>query len=250
MKRRLIGWLMAAVAGLAIGAGGVAAQGVSLPPGQAAIEAAIHDYILKHPEVIIQSLQQYQDRRKQVDAARSRDRIQANRELLFNDATSPVAGNPEGDVTVVEFFDYKCPYCKRVLKTLQQAMKEDPGIRMVFKEFPILGPGSVIAARAALASRNQYPEKYAEFHDALMTSRQKLTESYVLDVATDLGFDRERLRADMYATEISAVLDRNRALAEDIGIRGTPGFVIGDKLVPGALDLQTLKRLIARARSG
>ncbi len=171
------------------------------------------------------------------------------RETLLNDPTAPVAGNLYGDVAVVEFFDYNCPYCKRVAPTVKTVLDEDPGVRVIYKEFPILGPESVIAAKAALASLEQDPAKYFAFHDAMMSNRGRLTETRIMDIAAEVGFDGERLKADMAAPEIEATIARNRALARALGISGTPAFVIGDRIVPGAIDLPALKRLIARARS-
>jgi protein-disulfide isomerase len=160
-----------------------------------------------------------------------------------------VAGNPVGDVTLVEFFDYHCAYCKRALNAVTAVLGEDPGLRIVYKEFPILGPDSVLAARAALASRNQDPSKYLEFHVALMSTRGRLTQPRILEIARDAGFDAERLVADMASPEINTAIERNIELARSLEINGTPTFVIGDQLVPGAVDLDTLRRLIAEARA-
>ena len=242
--------LAALVVVCVLGAGGSApAQEMSVPPDRAALENAIRDYILAHPEVIIESVRRYQQRQQEGAASLVRETIRARFDEIFNDPAAPVAGNPAGDVTLVEFFDYNCPYCKRVRAIVAQAMAEDAGLRVVFKEFPILAPSSTVAARAALAARKQAPDKYLAFHDALMENRSPLNPPRILAIAEDVGLDTKRLRADMKDDAIQTALERNRALADDLGIRGTPAFVIGDRLYPGAMDLTTLKRLIDEARS-
>ena len=174
--------------------------------------------------------------------------LAAHPEMLFDDPASPIGGNPDGDVTMVEFFDYRCGYCKGVQRTVAAALEQDPSLRVVFKELPVLGLVSVVAARAALAAHRQNPDKYVAFHGALMKSRDRLTKPSILRIARDMGFDAKRLEADMSSPEIDQAIERNLALATTLGILGTPAFVIGDKIVPGAVSLKTMKRLIARAR--
>ena len=149
-------------------------------------------------------------------------------------------------MTIVEFFDYRCPYCKQVVGALTQLLNDDRKLRLVFKEFPILGPDSVVAARAALAAHVQ--GKYHAMHEALMRARGTLDETTVLKIATSVGLDATRLQSDMNKPEIAASLDRNHRLARDLAINGTPAFVIGNHVVPGAVDLETLKKLVAEAR--
>ena len=199
--------------------------------------------------MLLEALGVLREREQAAESERARISIAAHREELVNDPASPVVGNPNGDVTLVEFFDYHCAYCKRVLKDVMTMLDDDPGLRIVFKEFPILGPDSIVAARAALASRNQDPGKYLEFHAALMSTRGRLTQSRILAIARDVGFETERLVTDMDSPEVTAMLERNLALAGALGINGTPTFVIGDHLIPGAIDLDALKQLVALARS-
>ena len=158
---------------------------------------------------------------------------------------SPVSGNPKGDVTLVEFFDYQCGYCKRSLKPVKDLLETDRQLRIVWKEFPILGPVSRFAARAAMASEKQ--GRYLEFHVAVMGSRGKLTEDRVMDIAGSVGLDVQRLRREMDDPAIEEYLDETIRLARVLGIEGTPAFVIGDTLVPGAVGGARLKELIARA---
>ncbi len=221
----------------------------SASPEQRTLEQTIHEYLLDHPDVVLEVLEILRARKTATAAERTRASLAAHRDELVNDPASPVGGNPDGDVTLVEFFDYHCAYCKRVLGAMKAVLEEDPGLRVVFKEFPILGPDSFVAARAALASRKQDPAKYLEFHIALMSTRGRLTQPRILEIARDVGFDTERLVADMAAPEFAATIERNLALARALDINGTPTFVIGDRLIPGAVDLDTLRKLIAEARA-
>ena len=161
---------------------------------------------------------------------------------------SPVSGNPKGDVTLVEFFDYQCGYCKRSLKPVKDLLETDRQLRVVWKEFPILGPVSRFAARAAMASEKQ--GRYLEFHVAVMGSRGKLTEDRVMALAGSVGLDIQRLRRDMEDPAIENYLDETIRLARVLGIRGTPAFVIGDTLVPGVVGDARLKELIAKGPVG
>ncbi|MDG2033778.1 MAG: DsbA family protein, partial [Rhodospirillales bacterium] len=167
---------------------------------------------------------------------------------VLNDPDSPVAGNPTGDVTVVEFFDYLCNYCKRIIPTIQKLLKQDKNVRYVFKELPILSLDSRLAARAALVVWKNQKEKYLDFHTTLMTSQGSLSEARILRLAKKVGADTTLIKKKMRSNEISAILKRNFDLAQRLGVRGTPGFIIGDKIVPGAIDLTALKSLIAEAR--
>lgn len=222
-------------------------------PGSAsdpALEQAIRSFILENPEVIIESLERYQTRQRAEMEQQAALAVEANRAALEMDPLSPVAGNPKGDVTVVEFFDYQCGYCKRVVPSIRELLENDPGIRYVFKEFPVLGDTSVTAARAALAVWLLDRDLYAPFHFELMSARGTLTEDRILDMASKLGVDRDALAEKMNAGEVMAMLESNLQLAQSINVRGTPAFVIGGKLVPGAIDLETMQSLVASAREG
>jgi protein-disulfide isomerase len=165
---------------------------------------------------------------------------------LFDAPISPVFGNPKGDVTVVEFFDYRCPYCRQVHPFLQSLAKDDPGVRIIQKQLPILGPESVVAARAALAAYMQ--GKLPEFHNALMTKKLNFNEASMMDVASSLGLDVERLKTDMAGPQVGNEIARNLQLAKALNINGTPGFVVGSQVLPGATDLETLKEMVNDAR--
>lgn len=217
------------------------------PAQEQAIQEIVRDYLLKNPEVLIESLQTYQEREKVAAAERQREALKTRRAALNEDPDAPVLGNPDGDVTVVEFFDYRCPYCKKVADDLREAVAKDGNVRLVMKEFPILGPESQYAARAALAAVPQ--GLYEEFHFALMTTPGKITQSGILKIAEQVGLDVGRLERDMESEAIEAMLQKNIGLAGELDIRGTPAFVVGSQVYPGALDMRQLRNLIAQARA-
>lgn len=211
------------------------------------IETIVREYLMREPEVLYEALQELQRRQAEAVAERQRAAIAENHSELFENAATPVGGNPDGDVTLVEFFDYRCAYCRRVVSSMRALMEEDPELRVVFKELPVLGADSVRAAKAALASRKQ--DKYLPFHFALMTSNDLSLEG-IRSTAEVVGLDPDQLEADMAAPEIIEQIERNYALAGQLGIEGTPAFVIGSELVPGAVDKVQLEQLIEAERSG
>jgi protein-disulfide isomerase len=211
------------------------------------VEKIVRDYMLREPEIIYQALQELQRREAAATAARQRAAILANQSELLDAAHTPTGGNPDGDVTLVEFFDYRCAYCRRVVSSMQALLDEDRNLRVMFKELPVLGPDSVRAARAALASRKQ--GGYVPFHFALMTTDDLSIEG-IRVAAKAVGLDPDQLEADMTSPEVIAAIEANYALANELGIEGTPAFVIGDQLVPGAVDKARLDQLIREARSG
>ncbi|MDX8480489.1 DsbA family protein [Mesorhizobium sp. VK24D] len=211
------------------------------------LDQRIHDYILAHPEVLMEALQKLEERQREAEAAEVKAALSKHADDLFRDRESPIGGNPQGDVTMVEFFDYNCPYCRLMAPIMDQAVAGDPQLRIVYKEFPILGPDSVFAAKAALAADKQ--GKYTAFHKALYGSRTRMTEAAVLKIAAETGLDVERMKTDMQQPEIQASIDHNAELAQALRITGTPGFVVGDQIFPGATDLVTMKKLIEQARS-
>ena len=211
------------------------------------IEKIVREYLLREPEIIYQALEELQRRQAEAEAARQQAAIAENRSELLKDPASPVGGNPDGDVTLVEFFDYRCAYCRRVVSSMRALLDEDRELRVVFKELPVLGPDSERAARAALASRRQ--GGYVPFHFALMAA-EDLSLQGIRAAAEAVGLDPDRLEADMSAPEVNAAIQANYALANELGIEGTPAFVIGTQLIPGAVDKARLEQLIREARSG
>jgi protein-disulfide isomerase len=222
------------------------ADAAGLPVEQ--IEKIVHDYLMRQPEVVYQALEELQKRQAAAETERQQAAIAANRDELINDSADPIAGNPEGDVTVVEFFDYQCTYCRHVVNSVRELLGEDKQLKVVFKEFPILGEASLVAARAALAASQQGQELYLPFHLALMGSRD-LSLDGIMQIADQVGLDTERLARDMQAPAIDQQLQANHALAQRLGIEGTPAFVIGGDLIPGALDKSRLVSLVEEART-
>jgi protein-disulfide isomerase len=216
------------------------------PEQESAIGRIVRQYLEEHPEAVLQALEAAETKAKAAAAEEAKRAVTAKRHELDADPASPVIGNPKGDVTLVEFFDYRCPYCKQVAPSLAALLDEDKRLRIVMKEFPILGKDSVTAARAALAAERQ--GKYAAFHHALMALKGSLGDDALYKTAAAAGLDVERLKADMALPEIEAQLRTNHALARELDIRGTPAFVIGGELIPGAVDIATLRQKIAAAR--
>jgi protein-disulfide isomerase len=224
----------------------MAAAAEFTPQQRKAIEDIIHDYLTKNPDLMLDVLLAAQDKLKGESREKAAVALVENKRELLEDPDSPVGGNPKGDVSLVEFFDYRCPYCKQVVPAIDALLAKDKQLRFVYKELPVLGPDSVHAARAALASRKQ--GKYETMHRALMAVKGQIDEAVIMKVAASVGLDVERLKTDMAAPEIDRALKANIKLAEALDIRGTPGFVIGDEIVPGAVGLETLKQLIDAAR--
>ncbi len=216
------------------------------PVFQQAVEQVVEQYLRAHPEVIEQSLHILQAQRIEEEQERTRQMIANKQAELLSDPDSPVSGNLDGDVTVVEFFDYRCGYCKRVAGAVTQLQQDDPRVRVVYKDYPILGEASEWASRAALASNVQ--GKHLAFHEALLAFEEELTLDTILTIASEVGLDPEQLNKDMQAPAIQVTIERNRKLAQALGINGTPGFIVGKELAPGALGLEDLKNLIRQVR--
>lgn len=211
-------------------------------------DAAIERYIRTHPEVIEQSLQAMEAKRETEQKERHKVALKAKQDELLNDPLSPVSGNLKGEITLVEFYDYRCGFCKKAASAVTELQKVDPRVRVVYKDFPILGEPSELAAKAALASYAQ--GKHQAFHEALLESHADMTKESILKIAAKVGLDAKRLEADMVNPKWQGAIAKNRALARELGISGTPGFIVGNELVPGWLDLNGLKELIARAGYG
>jgi protein-disulfide isomerase len=213
----------------------------------------MHDYIIAHPEVIIESLQRAKANAERRQAVLIKSKIMAFGKDLVDDPNAPVLGNSEGDITLVEFFDYRCPFCRQVEPWLQTLINEDPGVRLVEKEFPILGPASVFAAHVALAAWKQ--GKHTAFRLALMAKEGNIDENnihedLVLQAAHSVGMDINRMNVDMKSPDVEGEIQGNMRIARSLGLTGTPAFIIGTELVPGATDLATLREMVDDARHG
>jgi protein-disulfide isomerase len=211
-----------------------------------AIKALVKKYLIEHPEVIVEAMERLRAEREKKQKQQVKAALVTKRKEIFENASSPVGGNKDGDVTIVEFFDYQCGYCKGVFDRLMKTVKTDGKIKFIFKEFPILGPHSVFAARAALAAEKQ--GKYFEFHNAMMRLHGAVNQVSVFAVAKSVGLDTKRLAKDMRDPAIEKTLRANFALARALHISGTPAFIIGDELVPGAVNQQMLEGYIEQAR--
>jgi protein-disulfide isomerase len=242
--RYLLGLWLGAMLALLVSGAAAAAEFSS--EQRTAIEAIIKDYLTKNPDVMLDVLQAAKDKMESQSRDKAVAALVSRRQEIFEDPDAPIAGNPAGDVSLVEFFDYRCPYCKQVEPALEALLREDRKLRLVYKEFPVLGPDSTTAARAALAAKKQ--GKYDALHRELMALKGHFDEAAVFATASAAGLDIERLKRDMAASEIDRILKANAQLADALDIRGTPGFVIGDEIVPGAVSLDALKQLIAAAR--
>jgi protein-disulfide isomerase len=247
MVWRVDGWLYGAlmVAATALAPPAMAEE----PEGRSKeeIEAIVRDYLMREPEVIFEALQVLQEKRAVAEAERQKEAIVANRDQIYEDAQTPTLGAESPEVTLVEFFDYRCTYCRLVVTAIRSLLDDEPGLRVAFKELPVLGPDSVVAAKAALASEAQ--GGYRDLHFALMDA-EDLSKESILDIAEGVGLDPDRLARDMESPEIQQEIERNYALANELGIEGTPAFVVGDELIPGAVDQARLKELIENARPG
>lgn len=224
-----------------------ALAGDSLSPARKEeIRTVLKEYLHEHPEVVVEALQASQ--RKQEAQLRERQKLSlsALKERLESDPDSPVWGNPKGNVTLVDFSDYNCPFCKRMYPTVEEIVAKDGNVRVVVKELPILGPESLISARYALAAKKQ--GKYAELRNALMTLPGRPDEKTVQDTARRLKIDVEQLKRDISAPEIDRELRKNQELAESLGISGTPAFVVGSSLIGGAVGRDVLETHIVAAR--
>lgn len=213
-------------------------------PARAPIEKIVREYILQHPEVLMESVQKYQERLKSAQKERAKEVVIAKRTDLEQDPSSPVAG-ARGGVTVVEFFDYRCGFCKKAESTMTKLITDHPDVQFVFKEFPILGTDSLVAAKAGLASHKQ--GSYLKFHKALMALPGPVTMEAIDQLATNLGLDVAKLKTDMESPEILATIERNRQLAQQMGVTATPTFVVNSELIEGAIDTPALEKLIAQA---
>lgn len=226
----------------------VAASAQSFSPDQRhEIENIIKDYLIAHPEVIQDAQAALDKRQQEAEAQKARTAIKTNSATLFNSPHQVVLGNPNGKVTMVEFFDYNCPHCKDAVSDMLNLLKSDHDLKFVLKEFPILAQGSVDAAHVAVAVRMQDPTgaKYLAFHEKLFSSRGMVDQARALAAAKDIGCDMARIGKDMNSPEVKTTIDEDMKLADAIGVDGTPSYVIGDQLIVGAIGFTQLQQKIA-----
>jgi len=216
------------------------------PDQKKQIDALIQDYLENHPDMLLKAIEKADEKLKSDAKDRSAKALADHRQQVFDDPASPTAGNPNGNVTLVEFFDYRCPYCKQVQPSLEKLLGADHQLRFVYKEFPVLGPDSEIAAHVALAARKQ--GKYDAFHRAMMAATGHIDEDVIYKVAASVGLDLDRLKQDVKAPDIDKQINDNIELGQTLDVDGTPAFIVGNTIVPGAVSLSDLQQLIASAR--
>lgn len=211
--------------------------------------AFIREYLIANPEIMLEVQDSLEKKQQEARIAQAANGISANRDALFSSPSDITLGNPNGDVTIVEFFDYNCGYCKRALSDMDELLKADGKVRFILKEFPILGPDSMAAHRVANAVRLVAPEKYPQFHRKLLGGEVRATEDTAIEVATSLGIPEQALRASMESNPSDPLVRQTYQLANNLGITGTPFYVVGDEAVFGAVGYQELAEKIANIRA-
>jgi protein-disulfide isomerase len=222
------------------------------PSQRGEIEQIVRDYLLSHPELLQEVISEMDKRQATADAEKHRAAISEHQELIFNSPRQVTIGNPQGDVTLVEFFDYNCAYCKRALSDLIELMNADSRLKVVLKEFPVLGEGSTQAAQVAVAARMQDKsgKKYFEFHQKLLGGRGAADKTRALAAAKEAGFDMGRLAKDMASEEVKTTLAESFTLSDAMGLNGTPSYVVGSEVIVGAVGVESLREKVNVARCG
>ena len=239
-----------ALCGVVHAAAGARAELLDQQKGE--LQKIIREYLLANPEVLEEAQAELNKRQAVAEAAKQTSAVKKHSEALFNSPRGVLLGNREGDVNFVEFFDYNCGFCKRAMMDMLELMKADPKIRVVLKEFPVLGQSSIEAAQVAVAVRMQDPsgKKYLDFHQKLLNSRGQIDKAKAIAAAKEVGLDMARLDKDLASAEIKATLEESFRMAEDMGLNGTPSYVIGQQVVVGAVGVPALQEKIAFARCG
>ena len=211
----------------------------------------VKEYLLAHPEVMQDVMAELDKRQQAAEAAKHRAAVAETKATLFSSPHQVVLGNPQGSITMVEFFDYNCGFCKRALSDMLDLLKTDSNLKFVLKEFPVLGEGSVEAAHVAVAARMQdvTGKKYIEFHQKLLGGRGQADKAHALAVAKEVGFDMARIEKDMNSDEVKKTIDEDMKLADALGVNGTPSYVVGDEVIVGAVGIDALREKIKAERN-
>lgn len=215
---------------------------------KADIQAIVKETLMNEPAIIMEALEKLRQQKADEAQQATKAAIDKNKSELLN-SSAPFIGPADADVTIVEFFDYHCGYCKHFLAEINKLVAADKKVRVVFKDMPILSEDSVTAARAAIAVNRIAKDKFFAFHTALMAEKGRFDEVRLMDIAKSVGVDANKLKTEMTKPEITAELDRNRKVAEELGVRGTPALVIGKELIPGAASFEELQKYVAAART-
>ncbi|HEY7997338.1 MAG TPA: DsbA family protein [Pseudolabrys sp.] len=222
------------------------------PAQRGSIETIVREYLIAHPEVLQEAMAELEKRQTAAEAEKHKIAVKEQAQKLFSSPYQVTLGNPNGNVTFVEFFDYNCGYCKRAMSDMLTLLKDDPKLKVVLKEFPVLGPGSLEAAQVAVAVRMQDKtgKKYLDFHQKLLGGRGPADRAHAITAAKDAGLDMGRLEKDMASPEVKATIEEDMKLAEALGLNGTPSYVIGSDVIVGAIGLPGLQEKINNARCG
>jgi protein-disulfide isomerase len=214
-----------------------------------AVETIVREYLLANPEIMLEVQQALEVKRQEEERAANLEAIEDSRSDIFNAAYDGVVGNPEGKVTIVEFYDYNCGYCKRAQEDMLALTAADPDLRFVLKEFPILGPDSQKAHVVSMAFRTLSPEKYGDFHNQLLGGEGRATEESAIKIALSLGADEAKLREEMKNPAINEAFAKTYEIANKLSITGTPSYVVGNEVVFGALGKDVLAEKIEAAKA-
>lgn len=215
-----------------------------------AIGEVVREYLLKNPELLAEVISELEKRQAEAQQTAQANAVKETKQTLLNAPHSYVAGNPSGDVTLVEFFDYNCGYCKKALADVQTLVKSDPKLRVVLKDFPVLGPDSVEASRVSLAVKNQLQgQKMFDYHVKVLETRGRVNGERAMAVAKEMGVDMARLQKDLDSAEVRNALQENMALGDKLNLTGTPAFIIGETVIPGAVGIDPLKQVVDNVRA-
>jgi protein-disulfide isomerase len=215
---------------------------------RAEVEAIVRDYLLTNPEIMLEVQQALDVKQREQAQARARDAIAGNADLVFNSPNQGIIGNPNGDVTIVEFFDYNCGFCQRAMADMNALLESDDNVRFVMKELPILGPGSVEASQVSTAVYRLYPNRYGEFHNALLSENGAKDRATALGVAGLMGLDLDRIEEEAAKEDVIDAFREANALATELGVTGTPSYVVGNEVVYGARGVEVLRDHVANIR--
>jgi protein-disulfide isomerase len=243
---RTAAFIVLALFGLAGALPATAADSALSAAQKEEVKKLVREYILENPSIISEAITALETNSEKAKVEKRAQAMVSRRQEILNPSEGTIIGNTRGDVTVVEFFDYNCGYCKQMYQSMAEILKEDPKVRLVLKEYPILGASSVNAAKAALASRKQ--GKYAEFHTALISYKGSLSDSVIMVIAQNVGIDAKKLQEDMKDPAITDILIKNHSLADDLGVDGTPQVIVDGEFLPGAVPKAQLMQAIAKAR--
>lgn len=232
-----------------MGAGAQTAAPSFTPAQKQAIEGIIKDYLLKNPEILREALVELETRQRDAERLAQKQALQEQQAALASDQGSIVVGNPQGDVTLIEFFDYNCGYCKKSLLDVQALIKSDPKLKVVLRDFPILGPDSVEASKIALAVKQHLKgEKYLDYHARLMSSRGRVGKDRALEIAKEMGLDPAKLVAEAETPAVLGGIQKTLHIAESLSINGTPAFIVGDEVISGAVGEGPIRNSIQSVR--